>query len=149
MEICSKGVCPLCCVPDSTFFKNCDTKRQNLRFSQPCCWWLQFSVMLHSVFGKFFPLLWRIVVTSSPWSYSRIVPLFGLLDPEDEGTTILQNVGNQYPLICHIISEDMNILFLNVMLCTRWWTESRSLVMQSRRNSSGNIIVDWLGNINC
>jgi len=60
-------------------------------------------------------------VTSSSWSYSPIVPLFGLLDPDDEGTTILQNAGNQYSLLQHIITEDLNILFLNAVFSSEFW----------------------------
>lgn len=59
-------------------------------------------------------------MTSSPWSYSPIVFLVGLLDPEDEVATILQIVGNQYPLIHHIIPEDMNILCINIMFSSEY-----------------------------
>jgi hypothetical protein len=59
-------------------------------------------------------------LTSFSWSYSPAVPLFGLFDPEDEGTTILQNAGDQYSLIQHIIAEDLNILFLNAMFSSEF-----------------------------
>ena len=64
-------------------------------------------------------------MTSSSWSYSPIVPLFGLFDPEDEGTTILQNVVNQYSLIQHIIPEDFNILFQNAMFSLEYYMVDR------------------------
>jgi len=47
---------------------------------------------------------------------SPIVPLFGLLDPDEERTTIIQNAGNQYSFIQQIIAKDLNILFLNAVL---------------------------------
>jgi hypothetical protein len=41
-----------------------------------------------------FPKFWRIIVPSSSGSVQELLEL---LDPEDEGTTILQNAGNYSP----------------------------------------------------
>lgn len=60
-------------------------------------------------------------MTSSSWSYSPIVvSLSGLLDSDDEGTTIRQNAGNRYSLIQHIIAEDLNIFFLNAVFSSEF-----------------------------
>lgn len=48
--------------------------------------------------GQFLTTFWGTVVTSCFGSVSPVPVLLGLLDSEDEGTTIVRNVCNYLPV---------------------------------------------------